>query len=95
MTPVTAADSTGIASFDGLVRGSYLIEVSTKELDVLGWPRQRVRVDIGGGNIDKLEIPLENNIIRFSNRDGIKGGAKLWALEDRYHITTNHPATNS
>lgn len=52
------------------------------------------RLYIGGGNIDKLEVPLENNIIRFSNRDGIKGGARLWALEDRYHITTNHPTTN-
>jgi polyphosphate glucokinase len=50
------------------------------------------RLYIGGGNIDKLEVPLENNIIRFSNRDGIKGGARLWALEDKYHITTNHPS---
>jgi len=52
------------------------------------------RLYIGGGNIDKLEVPLGNNIIRFSNRDGIKGGAKLWALEDKYHITTNHPAAS-
>ncbi|HEY4110236.1 ROK family protein [Puia sp.] len=50
------------------------------------------RLYIGGGNIDKLEIPLENNIIRFSNRDGIKGGARLWQLDDKYHISTNHPA---
>ncbi len=53
------------------------------------------RLYIGGGNIDKLEVSLENNIIRFSNRDGIKGGARLWKLEDRYHITTNHPASAS
>lgn len=52
------------------------------------------RLYIGGGNVDKLNIPLGPNIHIFSNRDGIKGGAKLWQLEDRYHITTNYPASS-
>jgi polyphosphate glucokinase len=53
------------------------------------------RLYVGGGNADKLEGALAPNIHRFSNLDGIKGGAKLWLLEDRYHITTNYPASIS
>jgi polyphosphate glucokinase len=49
------------------------------------------RLYIGGGNMDKLTMPIAPNIHRFSNIDGIKGGAKLWQLEDKYHITTNYP----
>lgn len=49
------------------------------------------RLYVGGGNVDKLSLPIAPNIHRFSNLDGIKGGAKLWQLEDKYHITTNHP----
>lgn len=35
----------GIARFDGLTAGAYLVEIGTPELDLLGWPRARVRVD--------------------------------------------------
>jgi polyphosphate glucokinase len=34
---------------------------------------------IGGGNALLLNFPLDKNIKTVSNRDGIKGGAKLWA----------------
>jgi polyphosphate glucokinase len=33
---------------------------------------------IGGGNADKINFILEENITVVTNRDGIKGGAKLW-----------------
>lgn len=33
---------------------------------------------IGGGSADKLTFPLEENIVLASNRDGIRGGARLW-----------------
>lgn len=49
------------------------------------------RLYLGGGSADELHIPLDNNIHLFTNEDGIKGGARLWQLEDRYHITTNYP----
>jgi len=49
------------------------------------------RLYLGGGGVAHLTIPLAVNIRRFSNEDGIKGGARLWKLEDGYHITTNHP----
>jgi len=50
------------------------------------------RLYVGGGNVDKLNLPVAPNIHRFSNLEGIKGGAKLWLLEDKYHITTNYPS---
>jgi polyphosphate glucokinase len=33
---------------------------------------------ISGGNAKKLAIPLDKNISIVSNKDGIKGGARLW-----------------
>ncbi|MDQ6889489.1 MAG: ROK family protein [Bacteroidota bacterium] len=33
---------------------------------------------ISGGNADKLDFKLDENIIIIGNRDGIKGGAALW-----------------
>ncbi len=33
---------------------------------------------IGGGNAKKLNFTLDDNIRLFSNKDGIKGGARLW-----------------
>lgn len=33
---------------------------------------------IGGGNAKKLTIQLDDNIRLFSNKDGIRGGARLW-----------------
>lgn len=36
---------------------------------------------IGGGNAKNLDFPLENNIKIISNKDGIKGGARLWVMK--------------
>ncbi len=33
---------------------------------------------IGGGNAKKINFKLADNMILFSNKDGIKGGARLW-----------------
>jgi len=33
---------------------------------------------IGGGNAKKLNFKLDDNIKLFSNKEGIKGGARLW-----------------
>ncbi|HXB07651.1 MAG TPA: ROK family protein [Puia sp.] len=73
---------------DGKVKWNERME---KVLKVLKTVFNYDRLYIGGGNVDKLKIPLEPNIHIFSNLDGIKGGAKLWALEDKYHLTTNYP----
>ncbi|WP_316829542.1 ROK family protein [Pedobacter aquatilis] len=46
---------------------------------------------IGGGNSKQIDFKLEHNIKIVSNRDGIKGGAKLWKLADGNNITTLKP----
>ena len=38
---------------------------------------------IGGGNAKKIDFELDANITIVSNKDGIKGGARLWRVEDR------------
>ena len=63
----------------------------TKVLEVLKTVFNYERLYLGGGSSEKLTIPLDDNIHLFTNKDGIKGGARLWQLEDRYHITTNYP----
>jgi polyphosphate glucokinase len=46
------------------------------------------RLYIGGGNASKINFKLDSNITIVSNRDGIKGGARLWqAHEQREAIT--------
>ena len=47
---------------------------------------------IGGGNSRKISFPLDNNITLVTNKDGIKGGAKLWQLEDGYCVTSFLPS---
>ncbi|TWI93903.1 polyphosphate glucokinase [Mucilaginibacter frigoritolerans] len=37
---------------------------------------------IGGGNSDKLSFKLDKNMKIVSNADGIKGGSRLWKLEE-------------
>ncbi|HLZ89206.1 MAG TPA: ROK family protein, partial [Puia sp.] len=64
----------------------------TKVLKILKVVFNYDRLYIGGGSVGKLDVAPDPNIHIFSNLDGIKGGAKLWELEDRYHITTNHPS---
>ena len=36
------------------------------------------RLYISGGNAKNITFPLDSNIIVVSNREGIKGGARLW-----------------
>jgi len=50
---------------------------------------------LGGGNAKQIDFELDHNIKQVSNRDGIKGGAKLWDAEEKYHIFTIHPKSNS
>lgn len=45
---------------------------------------------IGGGNANEINFDLEKNIKLVSNKDGIKGGAKLWLAKEKYHIFTTY-----
>ncbi|WP_285008921.1 ROK family protein [Pedobacter faecalis] len=46
---------------------------------------------IGGGNAKHITLDLDDNIRIVNNRDGIKGGAKLWQADERYLIYTTYP----
>jgi polyphosphate glucokinase len=43
---------------------------------------------IGGGNADKLTFALDNNMKIVTNEDGIKGGARLWTMNEEPIIGT-------
>jgi polyphosphate glucokinase len=38
---------------------------------------------IGGGNAKKINFDLDSNITIISNKDGIKGGARLWRVGEK------------
>jgi polyphosphate glucokinase len=46
---------------------------------------------IGGGNSKHIDFELDHNIKLVTNRDGIKGGAKLWQVAEKYHVYTTQP----
>jgi hypothetical protein len=56
-------DSTGHASIEHVVPGSYLLEVGTRELDILGWPRARVRVDVGVASHPTATVRLDPALV--------------------------------
>jgi polyphosphate glucokinase len=47
------------------------------------------RLYIGGGNANKLNFKLDKNIIIISNMDGIKGGSKLWQLDENLFMKSS------
>ena len=49
------------------------------------------RLYLSGGNAKKISFKLDDNIKIVSNKDGIKGGAFLWAAEDDYCVKSVHP----
>ena len=53
-----------------------------KVLDILKSVFHYDRLYIGGGNSGKLNFKLDQNIKIITNKDGIKGGARLWQLDD-------------
>lgn len=44
---------------------------------------------IGGGNSANINFPLAHNIKIVTNKDGIKGGAKLWKTREKFLVCTN------
>ena len=53
-----------------------------KVLDILKTVFNYDSLYIGGGNSGKLNFKLDENIKIITNKDGIKGGARLWQLDD-------------
>lgn len=46
---------------------------------------------IGGGNSNEITFELDQNIKLVSNKDGIKGGAKLWKAKEKFYVHTTYP----
>ena len=46
---------------------------------------------LSGGNSRKISFKLDDNIKVVNNRDGIKGGAYLWAIDESYSVKTVKP----
>ena len=51
------------------------------------------RLYISGGNAKNLNFQLDDNMIIVNNREGIKGGAKLWKDDDESGDVTGVPAS--
>ncbi len=76
----------------------YDAYIGDKEMERIGkqrWNKRMMRVlsilktvfnydhlYIGGGNSDQLTFKLDDNITIVNNRDGIRGGARLWFQPD-------------
>ena len=45
---------------------------------------------LGGGNAKKISFRLDDNMSIVTNKDGIKGGARLWQKNDDYCVTSFH-----
>jgi len=77
-------------TYDGFIGDKAFIEIGKKRwnrrmkqvIRVLKTVFNYDRLYIGGGNADELEFKLDDNIEIITNRDGIKGGARLWQLHD-------------
>ena len=78
---------------------SYLGDRALDHIDVERWNKRLKKVlnilktvfnydslYIGGGNSRKIDFELDKNIKIISNRDGIKGGPRLW-LQDESALT--------
>ncbi len=61
-----------------------------KVLSVLKTVFNYDRLYIGGGNSGKLNFKLDKNIKIITNEDGIKGGARLWQLDENLFIKSHN-----
>jgi len=82
----------------------YIGDKALKKLGAKEWNERVARViDIyktvfnydklylGGGNAKYIDSKLDENVKIVSNREGIKGGAILWKIKEKYHLITLSP----
>lgn len=65
-----------------------------KVIEVLKTVFNYDRLYISGGNAKNIDFKLDENITIVNNREGIKGGAKLWKQNDETGNVTGVPATD-
>ena len=81
-------------SYDDYIGDNALRKIGSKKwnkrmkrvLDILKTVFNYDLLYIGGGNARKLNFKLEDNIKIITNKDGIKGGARLWLLDEALFI---------
>ena len=61
-------------------------------LDMLKTVFNYDRLYIGGGNSSKLTFKLDENMKIVTNKEGIKGGARLWQLDENLFIKSKIPS---
>ena len=62
-----------------------------KVIDILRTVFNYDRLYIGGGNAKRISFPLSPDISIVTNKDGIKGGARMWHKEDDFVLKSFHP----
>jgi hypothetical protein len=60
--PFALTDTSGTVTIEGLLPGAYLVEVGTRELDVLGWARARVRIDVDSTSRSTADVRVESSL---------------------------------
>jgi len=60
--PFALADTSGDVTIGDVLPGAYLIEVATRELDVLGWARARVRIDVDSTALSTTDVRVESSL---------------------------------
>jgi hypothetical protein len=60
--PFALTDTSGTVTIEGLLPGAYLIEVATRELDILGWARARVRIDVDSAARSTADVRVESSL---------------------------------
>ena len=48
------------------------------------------RLYIGGGNPERLNFKIDENVVLINNIAGIKGGARLWKLDDTLFMKSSN-----
>ncbi|WP_295650478.1 ROK family protein [uncultured Mucilaginibacter sp.] len=77
-----ALEKEGVAKWNERVKQVFSIYKTVFNYD---------KLYIGGGNASKIKFPLDSNMVIVSNRDGIKGGARLWQVDERHELITSKP----
>jgi polyphosphate glucokinase len=84
--------------YDQYIGERVMLEIGDKKwnkrvrrvLDILQTVFNYDHLYLGGGNAKKINFDLDSNITIISNKDGIKGGARLWRMEENTRVRPNY-----
>lgn len=84
--------------YDQYIGEKVMLEIGDKKwnkrvkkvIDILQTVFNYDHLYIGGGNAKKINFDLDSNITIVSNKDGIKGGARLWRTQEAAPLQLNY-----